>query len=74
MLNSDQDSEQIVDAQVVEKENPEDFYQADNIQEAEDEAKTKEEKERKLVELEMWGQMKRWNDINFAHRMRNMRS
>lgn len=22
----------------------------------------------------MWGQMKRWNDINFAHRMRNMRS
>lgn len=33
-----------------------------------------EESRRKLVELEMWGQMKRWNDINFVHRMRNMRS
>lgn len=32
------------------------------------------EQQRLLVELEMWGKQKRWNEIEFVHRMRNMRS
>ena len=54
--------------------NPEN--KTDEVEEDEDAEKKDEltDEQRKLVEMEMWGQQKRWNDIEFVHRMRNMRS
>ena len=43
-------------------------------EEVQEEEQGDEELQRQLVELEMWGKQKRWNDIEFVHRLRNMRS
>lgn len=33
-----------------------------------------DEEQQELVKMEMFGEMKRWNEVRFVHRMRNLRA
>lgn len=40
----------------------------------EGEAKVLSKEQQDLVDAERWGKMRRWNEVEYVHRMRNLRS